>query len=41
MAIPWLEIYDTHIKFVDEQHRVLVDMMNDLDAAREQQTNPK
>jgi hemerythrin-like metal-binding protein len=34
MAIPWLDIYDTHIRLVDQQHRTLVDMMNDLEAAR-------
>jgi hemerythrin-like metal-binding protein len=34
MAIPWLEIYDTHINLIDQQHRFLVDMMNDLDSAR-------
>jgi hemerythrin len=35
MPIIWLDIYDTHIALVDKQHRVLVDMINDLEDAKE------
>jgi hemerythrin-like metal-binding protein len=41
MAIPWLDIYDTHIKIVDKQHRILVDMINDLEAARGKENESK
>jgi hemerythrin-like metal-binding protein len=34
MSIIWLNVYDTHIKSIDEQHRKLVDMINDLENAR-------
>lgn len=34
MSIIWLDIYDTHIDIVDKQHRILVDMLNDLEAAK-------
>jgi len=34
MPIIWLDIYDTHIDLVDEQHRILVDMINDLETAK-------
>jgi hemerythrin-like metal-binding protein len=30
MSITWLNVYDTHIRVIDDQHRILVDMINDL-----------
>jgi len=41
MPIKWMSVYDTHIKTVDEQHRVLVDMINDLETARANNNEPK
>jgi len=41
MPIKWMSVYDTHIKTVDEQHRVLVEMINDLQTARENNNEPK
>lgn len=41
MVITWLDIYDTHIHLVDKQHRILVDMINDLDAAKGMENEPK
>lgn len=33
MPISWLNVYDTNIKNIDEQHRKLVDMINVLETA--------
>jgi hemerythrin-like metal-binding protein len=41
MAIAWMSVYDTNIRVVDEQHRRLVDMINDLETARGQENESK
>lgn len=41
MSIPWLNVYDTHIRVIDQQHRILVDMINDLAYARGKENEPK
>ena len=41
MAITWLNVYDTHIRVVDEQHRRLLDMLNDLANAKGKENEPK
>ena len=33
MNIPWLAEYDTQIKLIDEQHRILVGMINAIESA--------
>jgi len=34
MPITWLNVYNTHIKKIDQQHRKLVEMINNLETAR-------
>jgi hemerythrin len=41
MAITWLNVYDTHIRIIDEQHRKLLDMLNDLATAKGNENEPK
>ena len=41
MSIVWLNVYDTHIRVIDEQHRILVDMINDLAGATGKENESK